>query len=143
MKNLSKKDLNWIVRRILLVIYDICAVNASFFSAILVRFYFNDTFSWLAETLYIPAWIKFTPWYTLACIIIFLIFGLYRSRLRSAGYYDLSRIVLANLVDADYPQPLLSSYSGYVFLMEEKKAPWHQYDDRWEWRDSTCSPLPD
>ena len=100
MKKLSKKDLNWIVRRILLVIYDICAVNASFFSAILVRFYFNDTFTWLAETLYIPAWIKFTPWYTLACIIIFLIFGLYRSRLRSAGYYDLSRIVLANLVCA-------------------------------------------
>ena len=71
MKKLSKKDLNWIVRRILLVIYDICAVNASFFSAILVRFYFNDSFTWLAETLYIPAWIKFTPWYTLACIIIF------------------------------------------------------------------------
>ena len=100
MKKLSKKDLNWIVRRILLVIYDICAVNASFFSAILVRFYFNDSFTWLAEKQYIPAWIKFTPWYTLACIIIFLIFGLYRSRLRSAGYYDLSRIVLANLVCA-------------------------------------------
>ena len=100
MKKLSKKDLNWIVRRILLVIYDICAVNASFFSAILVRFYFNDSFTWLAEKQYIPAWITFTPWYTLACIIIFIIFGLYRSRLRSAGYYDLSRIVLANLVCA-------------------------------------------
>ena len=100
MKNLSKKDLNWIVRRILLVIYDISAVNVSYFSAILVRFYFNEEFTWMAEQLYIPAWVKIIPWYTAACIGIFLIFGLYRSRLRSAGYYDLSRIVLANLVCA-------------------------------------------
>ena len=100
MKNLSKKDLNWIVRRILLVIYDISAVNVSYFSAILVRFYFNEEFTWMAEQLYIPAWVKIIPWYTAACIGIFLIFGLYRSRLRSAGYHDLSRIVLANLVCA-------------------------------------------
>ena len=94
------KDANWIVRRILLVIYDIIAVNASYFSAILLRFYINDEFIWIAEEQYIPAWIRFTPWYTLACIVIFLIFGLYKSRLRSAGYNDLNRVVISNLVCA-------------------------------------------
>ena len=70
MPKLSKKDANWIVRRILLVIYDITAVNVSYFSAILLRFYVNDTFAWIAEETYIPAWVTFTPWYTAACIII-------------------------------------------------------------------------
>ena len=97
---LSRRDLNWIVRRILLVIYDIIAVNVSYFSAIILRFYINDAFAWIAEDIYIPAWIKFAPWYTLACIIIFLIFGLYKSRLRTAGYNDLNRVVISNLVCA-------------------------------------------
>lgn len=100
MEKLSKRDLNWIVRRILLVIYDVAAVNAAYFFAIWLRFYVNDEFAWIAEETYIPAWIKFTPWYTLACLGIFLVFGLYKSRLRSAGYHDLSRIVMANLVCA-------------------------------------------
>ena len=100
MLKIPLKDVNWIVRRILLVIYDIIAVNASYFSAILLRFYVNDSFAWIAEDIYIPAWITFTPWYTLACIIIFVIFGLYKSRLRSAGSHDLNRIVTANLVCA-------------------------------------------
>ena len=97
---LSKKDLNWVVRRILLVIYDIGAVNVSYFFAIWLRFYVNDEFAWIAEEQYIPAWIKFTPWYTLICIGIFLTFGLYKSRLRSAGYNDLNRVVISNLVCA-------------------------------------------
>ena len=99
-ERISKKDLNWIVRRILLVIYDVAAVNASYFFAIWLRFYVNDEFAWIAEKQYIPAWIKFTPWYTLICIGVFLAFGLYKSRLRSAGYNDLNRVVISNLVCA-------------------------------------------
>ena len=95
-----ERDVGWVVRRILLVIYDIAAVNLSYYSAILLRFYMKNSFQWIAEEVYLPIWIRFTPWYTLACIVIFLLFGLYKSRLRAAGLHDLYRIVLANLVTA-------------------------------------------
>ena len=83
--------------KLLLVLFDIMAVNFSYFMALVLRFYVNKEFH-LAGTLFMPLFLKFAPWYTVCCLIVFSLFGLYRAVLRYAGWNDLNRVVLANIV---------------------------------------------
>lgn len=78
-----------------MVVFDIVAVNLAYFVALLVRFYVNYEFNeWAVD--YVPAFLKFAPWYTLACIAIFAACKLYNSRWKYAGMADLNRIFFAS-----------------------------------------------
>lgn len=94
MKNMwksVKKDL-WVI------LLDIIAVNLSYFLALIIRFYVNFALRPIALKRYMPAWIGFTPWYTVICIVIFIIFKLYGGLWRYAGINDMNRIIGATLV---------------------------------------------
>lgn len=79
-----------------LVLFDIFAVNFSYFIALVIRFYFNSEFNSYG-LVYIPAFQKFAPWYTAACILIFGVFKLYNIRWKYSGLNDLNRVLFACL----------------------------------------------
>ncbi len=91
---------NWIVKRSLLVLFDVFAAVFSYFITLVVRFYVNGEFRAIALDRYLPAFWRFIPWYAVLTVLIFFVFRLYNSRWRHAGLHDLNRILLANLVTA-------------------------------------------
>ena len=86
---------NWVIK-LVLVIYDAFVVNASFFLALVVRFYINGKFSELGVP-YISAFFTFAPYYTLCALVIFALFQVYNMIWRVAGINDLKRLLLANV----------------------------------------------
>lgn len=80
------------------VILDIVAVNVSFFLALLIRFYVQNQMTDEALNFYLPAFSNFAPYYTVACIIVFILFRLYGGMWQYAGINDMNRILGANLV---------------------------------------------
>ena len=89
-KKSLKSDL-WII------LLDFIAVNASYYLALLIRFYvggnFRPTVSYLLDD-----FARFAPFYTILSIITFFIFKLYGGMWRYAGINDMNRIIIANLV---------------------------------------------
>lgn len=89
--------IRWFFIRLALVVFDIFAVNAAYFSALVVRFYVASEFNvWAVK--YIPAFAKFAPIYTICCLIVFFAFKLYNSRWKYAGLNDMNRILAACVV---------------------------------------------
>lgn len=96
--NTSKSiNIRWFFLRLALVLFDIFAVNFSYYIALVIRFYVNHAFNEMAVR-YIPAFETFAPWYTVACLVIFALFRLYNNRWKYAGFNDLNRILLASAV---------------------------------------------
>lgn len=89
--------IRWFLLRLALVVYDIVAVNFSYFIALIIRYYVNFEFNVWAER-YIPAFLQFAPYYTVCCVVVFWLFKLYNSRWKYAGLSDMNRILLACLV---------------------------------------------
>ena len=77
-----RKDL-WIV------VLDIIAVNASYLLALLIRFFVNGAFRPIVTNSYLPAFWQFAPFYTVACIVIFIAFRLYGGMWTYAGLNDM------------------------------------------------------
>ena len=86
-----KKDF-WVV------LLDIVAVNISYLGALLLRFFVNFNLRPVAAEKYFPAWERFTPWYTVIAIIVFVLFKLYGGLWRYAGINDMNRIIGATFV---------------------------------------------
>ena len=78
-----------------LIAFDIFAVNAAYFLALLVRF--DGVYSRI-PVFYLNAWKSFTPYYTVVCIAVFIALRLYRSIWRYASYTELLRLTMANAV---------------------------------------------
>ncbi len=87
----------WILLRLALVVFDIVAVNFSYALALVTRFYVASEFN-IWGVRYIEPFLRFAPWYTLSCLVIFALFKLYNSRWKYAGLNDMNRIVLACLL---------------------------------------------
>lgn len=81
----------------LMVAYDVLAVNLSYFVALLLRCYIRFDFQMASEK-YIPLYLKIAPFYTVLCIIVFMLFRLYSGMWKYAGLNDLNRILVASLI---------------------------------------------
>lgn len=87
----------WILLRLALIIYDILAVNASVYLAMVTRFYVAKEFHEAAAQSF-AAYNQYAPVYTLFCILVFAAFKLYSGMWKYAGFNDLNRILGANAV---------------------------------------------
>lgn len=97
MKSNKSVYIRWVLMRLALVLFDIVAVNAAYFLALVIRFYVNSEFNeWTLK--YIPAFFQFAPWYTVCCIVIFVLFRFYDNSWKYAGINDMNRILGACLV---------------------------------------------
>lgn len=93
----KKRIQHWQVISALLVVYDTVVVNATYFGALWLRF--DCQFSRIPSQYY-DAWIKFTPLYTVICLILFSHMRLYKSVWRFASYTELVRLVIASAISA-------------------------------------------
>lgn len=89
-----------LARDLWVVLLDIVAVNASYYLALLIRFYVNLQLRPVAVDRYLPAWLSFTPFYTVLCVVIFAGLRLYGGLWCYAGINDMNRIILASLSTA-------------------------------------------
>ena len=81
-----------ILRDLWVMLLDIIAVNLSYFLALMIRFYVNFEFR-PTVTYYLTDFWTFTPFYTVAVIVIFACFRLYGGMWRYAGMNDMNRIM--------------------------------------------------
>ncbi len=91
------KWLSGLGRDLWIVLLDIFSVNAAYLLALLLRFYVNFQFRPTVKH-YLTAFWQFAPYYTVICILVFIIFRLYGGMWRYAGVNDMNRILTANLV---------------------------------------------
>ena len=99
MKNKIEKILCFIQEDLWIVLLDILSVNASYFVALIFRLSLQENFQESIQE-YLSPFFTFAPIYSVFCIIIFFAFRLYGGLWRYASIYDMSRIVLANIVTA-------------------------------------------
>lgn len=95
-----KRDITGIVKRNLwVVIMDIVSVNAAFALALLLRYYVDSRFVSSSHR-FVEVFLSFSPFYTVACIVVFALFHLYGDMWQYASLNDVNWILLANLVTA-------------------------------------------
>ncbi|MCR5801681.1 MAG: polysaccharide biosynthesis protein, partial [Lachnospiraceae bacterium] len=86
---------HWQIIAVCLFVYDILMVNVSYFGALWLRF--DLSFSKI-EPQYMLGFRRFAPYYTVFCLIVFLILGLYRFIWRFASYNELMKVALASII---------------------------------------------
>ena len=95
--NKASVYLNWVTRRLVIMLFDILIVNLSYFLALVIRFYANNQFSATAQG-YVPAFWAYAPYHTITCIVVFACFKLYNNRWKNAGWNDIHALLSANIV---------------------------------------------
>ena len=86
---------HWKIIAFYLIIYDIVAVNFSYFFGLLLRF--DLAYSSIPEN-YLSAFLRFAPFYTVFSLIVFYVAHMYNSVWRFASYTELNRIFVATVV---------------------------------------------
>lgn len=95
LKSLRNKIEHWQIIAALLVLYDMVAVNLSYFLALWFRF--DCTYSRIAIR-YLTAWKHFIIIYTIFCLAVFWILKLYKSIWRFASYSELVRVLFSSVI---------------------------------------------
>ncbi len=88
---------HWKVIATYLLIYDVFAVNFSYFFGLWLRF--DLQYSQIPKK-YLTSWLHFTPVYTLAAVVIFWGARLYQSIWRYASFEELNRLLRASVLTA-------------------------------------------
>lgn len=86
---------HWKVIALYLMIYDIFAVNFSYFLGLWLRF--DLRYTNIPEN-YLHAFLKFAPAYTIVVLVIFYFLHLYNSLWRFASFNELNRILAATVI---------------------------------------------
>ncbi len=86
---------HWHKIALLLMIYDIIAVNVAFFAALWIRF--DCSFSEISEV-YFGAYLKFVPIYSVICVATLFLLRLYNSIWRFASFKELVRVLTATAI---------------------------------------------
>ena len=89
----------WMRSNLWIVLFDIIAVNGAYLLALLIRFYVHFRFT-SAIGDFREYYLQFTPYYTVICLVVFYMCGLYNGMWRCAGLDDMNRIILANVITA-------------------------------------------
>ena len=82
----------WQIVSTALKIIDVLIVNGAYFLALWIRFDFRFS---LIENQYFERWLRFTPIYTIVCLVIFILFRLYRSVWIYVSYEELKNIIIS------------------------------------------------
>ena len=94
--NLKKRHIeHWKVIAFYLIIYDIIAVNFSYFFGLWLRF--DLRFSKIPQV-YLDSYLKFVPLYTVFALIVFYALHLYKSLWRFASFSELNRIFASSVI---------------------------------------------
>ena len=95
--NTSKKRHieHWKVVAFYLIIYDIVAVNFSYFFGLWLRF--DLRFSNIPQT-YLNSYLRFAPFYTVFVLVVFYALHLYKSLWRFASFSELNRIFASSVI---------------------------------------------
>lgn len=86
---------HWKLIALYLLIYDVIAVNFSYFMALWMRFDFHYG---QIDPPYLKAFLFFAPIYTVFCVIVFFVLRLYQSVWRFASFTELNRIIAGSLI---------------------------------------------
>ena len=86
---------HWHLITIILIVYDIIAINIGYFLALWLRF---DCQIGGIYQQYINAYLKFTPIYTVFCIAVFVFIRLYNSLWRFASYRELLQVFFSSVI---------------------------------------------
>ena len=86
---------HWKVIAFYLIIYDIIAVNFSYFFGLWLRF--DLRFSKIPQ-IYLDSYLKFVPFYTAFVLIVFYALNLYKSLWRFASFSELNRIFASSVI---------------------------------------------
>ena len=89
--------IRWFIIRFILLVFDILAVNAAHFLALVIRFYVAKEFHSAAMP-YLEAYGEYALWYTVFCLAVFFCCKLYSGIWKFAGFNDLTRIMLASAI---------------------------------------------
>ena len=92
------KMAHWQLINLGLMLYDVFAVNAAFFLAMWLRFDCSISLMLGDYFVYLEAYMKFAPIYTVCCILVFWGMRLYKSIWRFASYTELIRVAMATIV---------------------------------------------
>ena len=95
----SHRMRHWQNISFLLAMYDIVAVNLAYFSALWFRF--DCLFSAIPE-MYLRAWERFCPLYTVVCLVVFWRLRMYRSIWRFASIAELNRILVSVILTGTF-----------------------------------------
>lgn len=90
---------HWHIIAVLLVVYDIVAVNLAYALALWLRF---DCAIGSIPRSYLEAWWRFAPIYAVFCVAVFWALRLYRSIWRFASYSELVRTMIATVITSAF-----------------------------------------
>lgn len=95
-KNVSEKKIeHWEIISVYLVLYDILAINFSYFAGLWLRF--DLKYSSIPKEC-LSAFLKFAPFYTVFTILVFMVLRLYNSLWRFASFNELNRILISTAI---------------------------------------------
>lgn len=77
------------------MVMDIIAINAAYMLTFFLRYYVHTRFVQAAVP-FVSSYLRFAPFYTLLCLVVFTLLGLYRDMWRHATVNDMNRIIAAN-----------------------------------------------
>ena len=86
---------HWQIIALMLMIYDIIAVNFSYLGALMLRFELRYN---IIPTVMLQTFYRFAPFYTIICIALFWYLRLYRSVWRFASFSELLRVIVASVI---------------------------------------------
>lgn len=77
------------------IVMDIIAINAAYILTFFLRYYVHAQFV-PAALHFVSDYVKFAPFYTIICLIVYAVFGLYNGMWRYANVNSMNRIIAAN-----------------------------------------------